>query len=106
VENSKKLLAPVRLTADALCQTYTARVYKFAQLVSKSSANAEDLAQDALERAITTDRYQQAPGQVDRLWILNVEGRRLVIDANYMPGGTAQDHADLARVVDSIAFLP
>jgi len=24
----------------------------------------------------------------------------------YMPGGTAQDHADLARVVDSIAFLP
>jgi hypothetical protein len=27
-----------------------------------------------------TDRYQQGPGQIDRLWILDVEGRRLVID--------------------------
>jgi hypothetical protein len=27
----------------------------------------------------TTTRYQHAPGQVDRLWILNVNGERLVI---------------------------
>ncbi len=50
------------------------------------------------------DRYQQGPGQVDRLWILDVEGHRLVIDATYMPGSTVQDRADLARVVNSIAF--
>lgn len=54
----------------------------------------------------TTDRYQQGPGQVDRLWILDVEGRRLVIDASYMPGATAQDKADVQRVVDSIRFDP
>lgn len=54
----------------------------------------------------TTDRYQQSPGQVDRLWILDVEGRRLVIDASYLPGATAQDRADLQQVVDSIRFEP
>jgi hypothetical protein len=52
------------------------------------------------------DRYQQAPGQVDRLWILDVEGRRLVIDADYRPGSTDQDRADLRKVVDSIRFQP
>lgn len=54
----------------------------------------------------TTDRYQQGPGQVDRLWILDVEGRRLVIDATYMPGSSTQDRALLQQVVDSIAFKP
>jgi len=54
----------------------------------------------------TTDRYQQGPGQVDRLWILDVEGRRLVIDATYMPGSTDEDRAVLQQVVDSIAFKP
>lgn len=50
------------------------------------------------------DRYQLGPGQVDRLWILDVEGRRLVIDANYMPGSTTQDRAELQQVADSIRF--
>ena len=50
------------------------------------------------------DRYQQGPGQVDRLWILDVEGHRLVIDATYMPGSTVQDREELAQVVNSTAF--
>lgn len=54
----------------------------------------------------TTDRYQQGPGQVDRLWILDVKGRRVVIDATYMPGATDQDRAALTKVVNSIAFKP
>ena len=51
-----------------------------------------------------TDRYQQAPGQVDRLWILDVEGRRLLIDASSGPGSTKQDLAEMQQVVDSIRF--
>jgi hypothetical protein len=50
------------------------------------------------------DRYQQGPGQVDWLWILDVEGHRLVVDATYMPAATEQDRAELAGVVSSIAF--
>lgn len=51
------------------------------------------------------DRYEQGPGQVDRLWILKVEGQRLVVDATYLPAATANDRAELDRVVHSIKFL-
>jgi hypothetical protein len=51
-----------------------------------------------------SDRYQQAPGQVDRLWILDVDGERLVVDATYLPSATAHDRAELAEVVESIRF--
>jgi hypothetical protein len=50
-------------------------------------------------------RYHQAPGQVDRIWILDVDGERLVVDAAYLPEATRQDRAELERVVDSIRFL-
>lgn len=51
------------------------------------------------------DRYQQAPGQVDRIWILNIHGRRLVLDVSYLPKSTLADRAELERVVKSIRFL-
>jgi probable HAF family extracellular repeat protein len=53
-----------------------------------------------------SDRYQQGGGQVDRLWILDVKGERLVIDAAYMPWATRRQRAELDRVVHSIAFVP
>jgi len=53
-----------------------------------------------------SDRYQQAPGQVDKLWILNVDGVRLVVDAAYMAWATKADRERLARVMHSIRFLP
>ena len=48
------------------------------------------------------DREQQGSGQHDRLWILDVDGVRLVMDATLMPGTTAADRAELARVVASV----
>lgn len=47
---SPAIAAPI--TADWLCAEYAGRVSKFARLVSEDSTTAEDLAQDALERAI------------------------------------------------------
>jgi RNA polymerase sigma factor (sigma-70 family) len=78
VDNSKKFSTPVPLTADALCQTYTARVYKFAHLVSKDSANAEDLAQDALERAIRgLNTFDPTKGEIEGwLWRIVVNAGR------------------------------
>lgn len=52
-----------------------------------------------------SDRYQQGPGQVDRLWILDVKGQRLVIDAAYMPWATRKQRVELDRIVHSIKFL-
>ena len=49
-------------------------------------------------------RYHQGPGQVDHLWILDIDGERLVIDAFSMPSATAEDLAAMRGVVESIRF--
>jgi hypothetical protein len=51
-----------------------------------------------------SDRYQQAPGQVDRLWILDVRGARVVIDAFSLPSSPSTDIEELVEVVHSIRF--
>jgi len=40
------------MTADELCERYADRVYRFAAMVSRSTDDARDLAQEALEHAI------------------------------------------------------
>jgi hypothetical protein len=47
-------------------------------------------------------RFQQAPGQTDRLYILDVGGQRLVIDSHFQPGTSEADLAEQQAVVDSI----
>lgn len=73
-----RAVAHIPLTAEALCQTYAGRVYKFAQLISTDSANAEDLAQDALERAIRGIKsFDPAKGEVEGwLWRIVVNAGR------------------------------
>jgi RNA polymerase sigma factor (sigma-70 family) len=74
----KRIVMHIPLTAEALCQTYAVRVYKFAQLISPDSANAEDLAQDALERAIRGIKtFDPAKGEVESwLWRIVVNAGR------------------------------
>jgi hypothetical protein len=50
------------------------------------------------------ERYQQVAGQVDRLWFLDVDGQRLVVDATYSPDATDVDRDELERVVASLRF--
>jgi hypothetical protein len=50
------------------------------------------------------DRYHQGPGQLDRLWILDVDGARLVIDGFDMPSATDAERQELLDVVASIRF--
>jgi hypothetical protein len=49
-------------------------------------------------------RYQQVAGQVDRLWVLDVRGQRLVIDATFSPNATPTDRAELDQVAESLRF--
>jgi hypothetical protein len=46
------------------------------------------------------------PGQHDLLWIVDVDGRRLVIDAALGPETTPQDRADRIQMVESIRIEP
>jgi hypothetical protein len=50
-------------------------------------------------------RYQQVAGQVDRLWILDVEGQTLVVDATYSPDTSVADRHQLEQVVESLRFV-
>ena len=64
-----------RLDAQKLCELYSERVYRFASMVSKGSVDSEDLAQDALERAIRAiGLYDSRRGTVDAwLWQIVVD---------------------------------
>jgi hypothetical protein len=47
----------------------------------------------------------QGPGQVDDLWVLDVEGMRLVIGAHYWQDTPADEVAELVGIVESIESL-
>ena len=51
-------------------------------------------------RGIYNDR------QVDRVWILDVDGRRLVVNAAYSAESTAEDINKLSSMVQSLEFVP
>ncbi|MFI5052878.1 MAG: hypothetical protein ACHQDE_00835 [Acidimicrobiia bacterium] len=50
------------------------------------------------------NRYEQVPGQVDRVWVLDVNGQRLVVDATYSPDTTQADRDQLEQIVESLRF--
>jgi hypothetical protein len=51
-------------------------------------------------------RWQQMAGQVDRLWVLNVDGQRLLIDATNSPDATQSQLDEERRIVQSLRFVP
>lgn len=64
------------LTAELLCARYAPRVYRFAAMVAAGDVEAEDLAQDAMVRAIRNlGRFDASRGSVETwLW-------RIVVNA-------------------------
>lgn len=50
--------------------------------------------------------YAQGPGNIWNLWIIDVDGLRMVLLAQEFPGTPAEDKAELREMVESIRFLP
>ena len=48
--------------------------------------------------------WAQGPNQHNRVWILDVDGTRLVIMAWYLPDTSDEDRAALEEIVNSIEF--
>ena len=44
------------------------------------------------------------PGEIDKVWILDVGGQRLVIDAPQMPGQAKATTAEVQTILDSIGL--
>ena len=47
-------------------------------------------------------RFHSGPGQVDRVYILDVGGQRVVIDAHFLPGTSEAARVEQQAIVDSI----
>jgi hypothetical protein len=51
------------------------------------------------------ERYQQEAGQVDRLWVLDVDGHRLLADATFSLAASQAARDELAAVAASLKFV-
>ena len=51
---------------------------------------------------VAPNLWSQAPQQQNKLWILDVDGTRLVILAGYPPNISAQDRTDLDGIFSTI----
>jgi RNA polymerase sigma-70 factor (ECF subfamily) len=96
-----------RLTAASLCAEYAERVYRYAAIVSKRDTEVDDLAHDAMVRAIQhVDEYDPRRGSVEAwLWRIvtnkakdsaRAQARRILLWARLLwaPGNAAsvEDH--------------
>jgi RNA polymerase sigma-70 factor (ECF subfamily) len=113
------------LEADELCRTYAQRVYRFAAMVARGSPEAEDIAQEALLKAIRKlDAYDPRRGSVDTwLWSIVVSaardagraaGRRLALwerlarlpQASESVESIVLDRLSDAQLLDAVRKLP
>jgi hypothetical protein len=51
-------------------------------------------------------RWQEIRGQVDKIWIVDVQGQRLVFDAAHMPNVSPAKVAELRDMVATATFAP
>jgi hypothetical protein len=50
--------------------------------------------------------YNAEPGRTEEFWILDVDGTRLMIEANWSPASPRKDVAEMRTVLDSIQIEP
>lgn len=50
--------------------------------------------------------YNAEPGRIEEFWILDVNGTRLMIEANWSPASPRKDVAEMGTVLDSIQIEP
>jgi hypothetical protein len=99
-------LANQELRGDALPTDVTVDGYagKVLELTVPSDIDFTDC--DQAEFRSWDGRYHQGPGQRDSIYILDVDGTRLVIDAAYLPDTPSADRAELQQIIDSIQIDP
>jgi RNA polymerase sigma-70 factor (ECF subfamily) len=108
VARAELALSASRINAEELCARYASKVSRFAAFAAKSSSEAEDIAQDALVKAISRlDRFDETRGSMDAwLWRIVVNtardaSRRERVRAAVLErlGARAQPHAAVEDAV-------
>ncbi|HJS27341.1 MAG TPA: hypothetical protein VJ913_09485 [Actinomycetota bacterium] len=94
--------APTEVTLDGFAGTYMERTIP----ARASQSDCDMLEFRAWVETGGGPRGLGLPGQVDLLWILDVDGIPLVIDVALEPGASAQQRAELLQVVESVRIDP
>jgi len=111
---------PVGQTVDDLANALAAQAMRGEAV--PTDVTIDGYSGKALEMSVPTDinladcddgefrswagRFHQGPGQIDRVYILDVDGTRQVLIAHHMPGDSEADLAEQQAIVDSIDILP
>jgi hypothetical protein len=92
---------PTDITIDGFAGTYMERT-------APAGTNLADCFKGEYRTWVATDGGARwvVPGELDLLWIVDVDGAPLVIDAELGAGATAQVRAELIRIVESIRIDP
>lgn len=53
-----------------------------------------------------SQRFQQAPGQLTDIYIIDVEGTRVIIDVGHYPSTPEADLADIQTILEGMTFQP
>jgi hypothetical protein len=61
---------------------------------------------DAAEEGDAFYGYNAEPGRTEDFWILDVDGTRLMIEANWSPDSPRKDVAEMRAILDSIRIEP
>lgn len=99
---SRNASAPADVTVDGYAGT-------FITLQVPADASPEDCeggeyASFDIDGGEEPDRYHQGPGQLDDLWILDVDGTIVIIDAMYRPDSPADFVDEMRSIAESATF--
>jgi hypothetical protein len=97
-----RVSAPSAVTVDGFAGTYLER-----RVPNGTDVSDCDLGEFHLYRSVGWgDRWLSSGDQLQQLWILDIEGVPLVIDATVQPGTSAQVQEELVQMVESIQIDP
>jgi hypothetical protein len=106
VDDLANALAAQAMRGDAVPTAVTIDGYEGKYLEMSVPTDMDLASCDEGEFRSWLGRYHQGPGQIDRVYILDVDGQRRVLTVNHMPGASEAELAELQAIVDSIDILP
>jgi hypothetical protein len=100
-----RVSTPTDVTLDGYSGTYVERRVPARTDLTECDGNLFRVYHD-VDRGPTGGLRYLVPGELQQLWVLDVDGVPLVIDASLNPGMSAEIRAELRRMVDSVRIEP
>ena len=105
VDELANALAAQAMRGDAVPTAVTIGGYEGKYLEMSVPTDMDLASCDEGEFRSWLGRYHQGPGQIDRVYILDVDGQRRVLTVNHMPGASEAELAEQQAIVESIDIL-